>query len=179
MGGEGCKLGGSLRSRAASLAAARWPSARARHKARRPLGLAACVAIATPAEASGHFKERFSPREKKSGSGAHGRASLVLIRGAASAPRRCSCPVGGRGRCPWSPPGPGLGGSSPSSAPLRHQPGTAALPEHPVHDPGSREGDAGNYAGDGNGVSAVAKRFFAKGDAGSPAVAEGKAIPMA
>ena len=64
------------------------------------------------------------PRWEKSGSGAHGRAFLVVIRGAASAPRRCSCPSGGRGRCPWSPSGPGLGGSSPSSVPLRHQPGT-------------------------------------------------------
>ena len=87
-------------------------------------GLRACFIVATPAEASGLFKERSQPRWEKSGSGAHGRAFLVLIRGAASAPRRCSCPGGGRGRCPWSPSGPGLGGSSPSSVPLRHQPGT-------------------------------------------------------
>ena len=36
-------------------------------------------------------------------------------------------------------------------------------PRHPVHDPGSRESDGTDYAGDGMGVSAVAKRFFARG----------------
>ena len=58
------------------------PSARARHKARRTVVLAACgrtnFIVATPAEASGCFKERSQPRWEKSGSGALGRAFLIF-----------------------------------------------------------------------------------------------------
>ena len=43
-----------------------------------------CLMNATPAFASGHFKERFSPREKKSGSGAWDRRLCKLVCGAVS-----------------------------------------------------------------------------------------------
>ncbi len=69
-----------------------------------------------PAFAVWLLSKNASRHGEEVGSGAQGRASQLLIRGAASVPRRRSCPGGGRGRCPWSPSGPGPGGSSPSRA---------------------------------------------------------------
>ena len=62
----------------------------------------------------------------------------------------------------------GLGFMVSAQTAHRHaaNPAPSSLHAHPVHDPCSREGDAGEYAGGSKSVSAVAKRIFAKGDAG-------------
>ena len=80
------------------------------------------------------------------GSGAQGRASLILVCGAVSrappvffpqpARRPIPCSVLPCGATPTGNTAPvsrtGLGGSSPSGAPLRHQPGTGASLRYPV-----------------------------------------------
>ncbi len=125
--------------------------------------------VATPCFRSlAHFKERSLPRREKSGSGARGRASHNLVRGATSAPRRCFH-HGDRGRDLGifatrtdRRHGPDLGDRLPKP---RYRwsliakrvaafaicsgaadPDTAALPDTRCA-PGSREGDGVEYAG--------------------------------
>ena len=58
-------------------------------------------------------------------------------------------------------------------------PAPSSLHAHPVHDPCSREGDAGEYAGGSKSVSAVAKTFLRKATRMVLLLAEGNAISMA
>jgi hypothetical protein len=99
------------------------------------------VIAATPRFRSGRCLEMV-------GSGVQDRASQTIYVARFPAPRRRSCPTGGGGiRARSLGQGPELAGSSPSRAtearPIRRR----RPPRHPVHDPGSREGDARDYAG--------------------------------
>ena len=55
-------------------------------------GIVAFRRCHAPLSQSGHFKERSSPREEKSGSGVRDRASQSIYVARSPAPRRCSCP---------------------------------------------------------------------------------------
>ena len=71
--------------------------------------------------------------ERRSGSGAHGRASLVFIRGAASAPRRrLASPRGRHFRRHSLGRGPGLWAHHPAALPQCDRPGAAACTRYPV-----------------------------------------------
>ena len=142
-----------LRSRAVPPPAGGWPSARARHKARRTVVLAACgrthFTVATPAEASGCFKERFSPREKKSGSGARSPClSIIFTWRSFRAPPAFFCPEADLTAFALRLPAKGLGFMVSAQTAHRHaaNPAPSSLHAHPVHDPCSREGDGQSIA---------------------------------